>query len=297
MNELSETKISNWVSQFRRGRSAKSYPPVVSLLLVSPLLALLLVGFLYPVARLVQLSVTGGGEPYARLAQSRLYMSVLTDTILISAAVAALCLLLGYPVALAMARLKGRAALLVVACVFIPLWTSVLIRSYAWVVLLQRNGLVNDLLMATGLSDGPLRLLYTQGAVILAMTHVLLPFAILPIQATLRSLPKDLTLAASNLGATPIRAFLLVTLPLSLPGVFAGTLLCFVLALGFYITPALVGGPNSMMMATLIGQQTLVVLDWPFAAALSTLLLTVSLLLVAVFRRVLAHNKGFSNVH
>lgn len=289
--------VSNWVLVFRRGRSAKSYPPAVSLVLVIPLIALLLVGFVYPVARLVQLSFANGAEPYVRLFKGDLYIGVLTDTIVISAAVAALCLLLGYPVALAMARLKGKAALVVTACVFVPLWTSILIRSYAWVVLLQRNGLVNDLLQASGLSDGPLRLLYTQGAVILAMTHVLLPFAILPIQATLRSLPADLTRAASNLGATPIRAFLLVTLPLSLPGVFAGTLLCFVLALGFYITPALVGGPSSMMMATLIGQQTLVVLDWPFAAALSTLLLTVSLLLVAVFRRALAQSKGFSSAH
>jgi len=294
---MSQNTNSNWFSQFRRGQSAKSYPPVVSLLLVGPLIALLLVGFVYPVARLVQLSFADGTEPYVRLVEGELYISVLTDTILISAAVATLCLLLGYPVALAMARLRRKASLLVTACVFVPLWTSVLIRSYAWVVLFQRNGLVNDLLQALGLTDGPLRLLYTQGAVILAMTHVLLPFAILPIQATLRSLPADLTRAASNLGATPIRAFLLITLPLSLPGVFAGTLLCFVLALGFYITPALVGGPNSMMMATLIGQQTLVVLDWPFAAALSTLLLTVSLLLVAVFRRALAQSKGFSSVH
>jgi mannopine transport system permease protein len=292
-----QNKVSNWVLVFRRGQSAKSYPPAVSLVLVIPLIALLLVGFVYPVARLVQLSFANGAEPYVRLIKGDLYIGVLTDTIVISAAVAALCLLLGYPVALAMARLKGKAALVVTACVFVPLWTSILIRSYAWVVLLQRNGLVNDLLQASGLSDGPLRLLYTQGAVILAMTHVLLPFAILPIQATLRSLPADLTRAASNLGATPIRAFLLVTLPLSLPGVFAGTLLCFVLALGFYITPALVGGPSSMMMATLIGQQTLVVLDWPFAAALSTMLLTVSLLLVAVFRRALAQSKGFSSAH
>ncbi|WP_075293108.1 ABC transporter permease [Pararhizobium arenae] len=297
MNAVSRRSLSSWWLRLHHGRSAKSYPPAVSLLLVSPLMALLIVGFLYPVARLVQLSFTNGGEPYARLVRSGLYVGVLTDTILISATVAILCLVLGYPVALAMARLRRPVALLVAACVFIPLWTSVLIRSYAWVVLLQRNGLVNDLLITVGLIDMPLRLLYTHGAVILAMTHVLLPFAILPIQATLRSLPADLTRAASNLGATPVRAFLLVTLPLSLPGVFAGTLLCFVLALGFYITPALVGGPNSMMMATLIGQQTLVVLDWPFAAALSTLLLTVSLVLVAVFRRALAYNKGFSSVH
>lgn len=294
---MSDNKVSSWVAQFRRGQSAKAYPPAVSLLLVSPLIALLFIGFVYPVARLVELSFANGAEPYVRLVKGDLYIGVLTDTIVISAAVAALCLFLGYPVALAMARLKRRAALLVTACVIVPLWTSVLIRSYAWVVLLQRNGLVNDLLQATGLSDGPLRLLYTQGAVVLAMTHVLLPFAILPIQATLRSLPADLTRAASNLGATPIRAFVLITLPLSLPGVFAGTLLCFVLALGFYITPALVGGPGSMMMATLIGQQTLVVLDWPLAAALSTLLLTVSLLLVAVFRRALAQSKGFSSAH
>ncbi|WLR95738.1 ABC transporter permease [Shinella zoogloeoides] len=294
---MSDNKVFSWVAQFRRGQSAKAYPPAVSLLLVSPLISLLFIGFVYPVARLVQLSFANGAEPYVRLVQGDLYIGVLIDTVLISAVVAALCLILGYPVALAMARLKRRAALLVTACVFVPLWTSILIRSYAWVVLLQRNGLVNDLLQATGLSDGPLRLLYTQGAVILAMTHVLLPFAILPIQATLRSLPADLTRAASNLGATPIRAFLLITLPLSLPGIFAGTLLCFVLALGFYITPALVGGPSSMMMATLIGQQTLVVLDWPFAAALSTLLLTVSLLLVAVFRRALAQSKGFSSAH
>ncbi|MGD9478633.1 ABC transporter permease [Shinella sp. G-2] len=294
---MNQSKTLSWVAQFRRGQSAKSYPPAVSLVLVSPLIALLLIGFFYPVARLIELSFANGAEPYVRLVKGDLYIGVLTDTIVVSATVAALCLLLGYPVALAMARLRRKAALLVTACVFVPLWTSILIRSYAWVVLLQRNGLVNDLLQAIGLSDGPIRLLYTQGAVILAMTHVLLPFAILPIQATLRSLPADLTRAASNLGATPIRAFVLITLPLSLPGVFAGTLLCFVLALGFYITPALVGGPSSMMMATLIGQQTLVVLDWPFAAALSTLLLTVTLLLVAVFRRALAQSKGFSSAH
>ena len=286
-----------WRRQVSKRRSPRSYPPVVSFLLVSPLLGLLIVGFVYPVARLVQLSLSNGGEAYNRLIQTPLYIGVLGDTLAVSAAVATLCLVLGYPVALAMARLTGRKALLVNACVFVPLWTSVLIRSYAWVVLFQRNGLVNDVLMTTGLIDTPLRLLYTRGAVIAAMTHVLMPFAILPIQAALRRVPRDLTLAASNLGASPIMAFLLVTLPLSLPGVFAGTLLCFVLAMGFYITPALVGGPNSMMMATLIGQQTLVVLDWPFAAALSTLLLTVSLLLVAIFRRTLAQNKGFEDVH
>lgn len=297
MSTAAPNRLSSWIMYFRQGNSAKFYPPGLSLLLVLPLLSMLAIGFLYPVLHLVQLSFANAGEPYLRMTRNPLYLEVLVDTVLVSAAVAILCLVLGYPIAMAMSRLRRKAALIVTACVFVPLWTSVLVRSYAWVVLFQRNGLINDLLQGIGLTDDPIRIIYTQGAVILAMTHVLLPFAILPIQATLRSLSADLTRAAANLGAGPVRSFFLITLPLSLPGVFAGVILCFVLALGFYITPALVGGPSSMMMATLIGQQTLVAVDWPFAAALSTVLLTVTLLLVFIFRRALSQNKGFNGVH
>jgi mannopine transport system permease protein len=128
------------------------------------------------------------------------------------------------------------------------------------------------------------------------MTHVLLPFAILPIFATLKTLSPDYRRAAANLGANRLQTFLRIILPLSLPGVFAGGLLCFVLALGFYITPALLGGPGSLLMATLIGQQTTVLLDWPFAAALSTVLLAVTLTIVFLFRKALSFNKGFHSV-
>ena len=255
------------------------------------------IGFLYPVSKLVALSFANGAESYLRIGQDPLYVSVLTTTVITAATVAAFCLVLGYPVAFAMTRLSGKAALLAAACVFVPLWTSVLIRSYAWIVLLQRNGIINNALQEAGLSDQPFKLLYTQGAVILGMTHILLPFAILPIYSTLRTLPPDFARAAANLGAGPIRTFLLITLPLSLPGVFAGGILCFVLALGFYITPALIGGPGSMLMATLIGQQTTVLLDWPFAAALSTILLSVTLVIVFLFRRALSLSKGFASVH
>ncbi|KEQ04788.1 ABC transporter permease [Pseudorhizobium pelagicum] len=297
MSTVASIPRTSRVSIFVRGRSARRYAPLTSLLLVLPLFVTFAIGFLYPVAMLVDLSFSTGLAPYQRLVEESLYLDVLRTTVLTAGAVALLCLLLGYPVAYAMARRGGKAALITAACVLIPLWTSVLIRSYAWIVLLQRNGIVNTLLQASGLSDGPLTLLYTQGAVILAMTHVLLPFAILPIHSTLRMLPADLTRAAANLGAGPVRAFLSVTLPLSLPGVFAGAVLCFVLALGFYITPALVGGPGSMLMATLIGQQTTVVLDWPFAAALSTVLLAITLLIVLASQRVVALSKGFSNGH
>jgi mannopine transport system permease protein len=133
-------------------------------------------------------------------------------------------------------------------------------------------------------------MIYTEGAVMVAMTHVLLPFMILPIFSSLKSIPPDLARAARNLGAGPAQTFFRVTLPLSLPGVYAGSLMTFILALGFYITPALLGGPSTLLMATVIGQQTTELLNWPFAGALSGVLLGVTLLLVIVFRRTLSFN-------
>jgi mannopine transport system permease protein len=278
--------------------SARFYSPSASLGLAAPLLAALVAGFLYPVVRLVALSFSGGTfDHYRRIFSEPLHLGVLLSTIEVALVVTIASLVVGFPVAYLMARLRKGLAVGVAACVFIPLWTSVLIRSYAWVVLLQRNGIVNQLLLEIGITDGPLKLIYTQGAVILAMTHVLMPFMILPIYSALRALPPDYIRAARNLGAGPVRAFVAVTLPLSLPGVFAGSVMCFVLALGFYITPALVGGPGSMLMATLIGQQTTVLLDWPFAAALSTVLLAVTLLFVLLFRRTLSLSKGLNSVH
>jgi mannopine transport system permease protein len=278
--------------------SARHYAAVPSWLLIAPLLAIFVIGFLYPLITLIQLSFTGGAAAtYGRLLSDPLNLSVLANTVGIAVTVTVCAVVAAYPVALAMARLKGKLSIVIAACVFIPLWTSVLVRSYAWIVLLQRRGIVNSLLVSINLTEEPLKLLYTQGAVVLAMTHVLLPFVILPIFSTLRLLPGDYGRAARNLGAGPIRAFLHVTLPLSLPGVFAGATMCFVLALGFYITPALVGGPGSMLMASLIGQQTTVLLDWPFAAALSTVLLAMTIVFIIVFRKTLSLSKGFSSVH
>ncbi len=177
----------------------------------------------------------------------------------------------------------------------IPLWTSVLVRSYAWIVLLQRTGIINQALLSSKLIDEPLRMIYTQGAVIVAMTHVLLPFMIMPIFAALRAIPPEYVQAAMNLGSTRLHAFRAIIVPLSLPGIFAGCVISFVLALGFYVTPALVGGAGSLMMATLIGQQTTVLLDWPFAAALSTSLLVVTLAVVIIFRRTLSLSKGLNS--
>ncbi|TCU38099.1 ABC transporter permease [Rhizobium azibense] len=283
----------------RAATPAGRYGPSLTLVLLMPLIVLFSIGFLYPIGRLVIMSF-GDAAPglvqYRRIFATPLYLGVLSRTISTAAIVTVLSLTLGYPVALAMARARGRAALVIAAAVLIPLWTSVLVRSYAWIVLLQRSGLVNAFLVDSGLTAAPLKLLYTDGAVILAMTHVLMPFMILPVTNALRSIPPDYARAARSLGAGSFATFMRIVLPLSLPGVFAGCVMCFILAIGFYITPALVGGPEAMTMATLIAQQTTVVLDWPFAAALSTILLLVTLTCVVVFRRALSVSKGIHSV-
>jgi mannopine transport system permease protein len=274
------------------------YSPALSAGLVLPVLAALAAGFLYPIARLVALSLSDGSlAQYRRIIEEPLYLAVLMSTVEVAFIVTVACLVLGFPIAYFMTRLSGGWARLVAACVFIPLWTSILIRSYAWIVLLQRHGIVNTLLIDAGLIDAPLKLIFTEGAVILAMTHVLMPFMILPVYSALSTLSPDYGRAARNLGAGPIRVFIEITVPLSLPGIFAGSVMCFVLALGFYIPPALVGGPSSMMISTLIGQQTTVLLDWPFAAALSTVLLIMTLFFVLVFRKALSFSKGLNGVH
>ena len=193
-------------------------------------------------------------------------------------------MLLGYPVALALSRLRRGAATVVLIVVLLPFWTSVLVRSYAWMVLLGRHGVINELLIGVGLIGAPLRLLNTSFAVHIAMIHILLPYMILPIASVLRQIDGALPRAAAGLGAPPWRVFLHVVLPLSLPGVAAGTLLVFVLSLGFYITPALVGGPRDLMLSMLIAQQV-DLLNWPYAACLSAALLAVTLLLIVAFQR------------
>ncbi|TDW28174.1 mannopine transport system permease protein [Rhizobium azibense] len=278
---------------------AGRYGATLTLVLLMPLIVLFSIGFLYPIARLVIMSFGDAAadlEQYRRIFTTPLYLGVLSRTISTAAIVTLLSLMFGYPVALAMSKARGRLALVIAAAVLVPLWTSVLVRSYAWIVLLQRSGLVNAFLVESGFIAAPLKLLYTDGAVILAMTHVLMPFMILPIANALRSISPDYALAARSLGAGSLATFLRVVLPLSLPGVFAGCVMCFILAIGFYITPALVGGPEAMTMATLIAQQTTVVLDWPFAAALSTVLLLVTLLVVLAFRRALSISKGINSV-
>ena len=256
-------------------------------LLVAPLVLYMLVFYALPLVSMLLRSIadpTWTLENYRRLLGDTVFLHVFWTTLRTAFVVTIGCLLLGYPVALALSRLERAAASLVLIIVLLPFWTSVLVRSYAWMVLMGRKGLVNETLIAAGLIDTPLKLLNTPFAVHIAMIHILLPYMILPIASVLRQIDGALPRAAAGLGAAPWRVFVQVVLPLSMPGVAAGVLLVFVLSLGFYITPALVGGPRDLMLSMLIAQQV-DLLNWPYAACLSATLLAATLLIIAVFQR------------
>lgn len=262
--------------------------------LLAPFFALLLVIFLYPLLSLLSLSFL---EPhatlsnYGRVFENPIYLRVMLRTAWISLLTTLLALVLGFPIAYMMTKVKGVIATLLTACVLLPLWSSVLVRTAAWVVLLRRDGLVNHALQWLGLTERPLTLLYTEGAVVLAMAHVLLPFLILPIYSALRNIPDDYMRAAAVLGADRRRAFFEVLLPLSRAGVWSGCLMVFLSSLGFFITPALIGSPQELMIATLVSQQVRETLDWPFAAALIGVLMTVVSLITMVFNKAISFNR------
>lgn len=230
-------------------------------------------------------------EHYRKAFERPLFRTILWRTLLLSFYTTVVCLVLAYPVAFVMANTKGKLRLIILVLVLIPFWTNILVRMFAWMAILGRNGVINSNLTAMGLIDQPLPLLYNFFSVLLGMTHYMLPFMILPIYAVMAGIPSHLTAAAANLGATPLRAFLRVYLPLSLPGVGAGCLLVFILSLGFFITPALMGGPRNTMFAQIIEVQINQMLDWGFAAALSTILLVITVALYIAYDRLLSADK------
>ncbi len=266
-------------------------------LLLLPAVALLVLLFVYPILRLLVTSVYVDGqltlEHYRRVVEVDLYLRVLRTTFTIALQVTLICLVLGYPLAYFLATLRPRTARLLMILVLIPFWTSILVRTYAWMVLLQRQGVVNEWLLSLGLIDEPLRMMYNRIGVLVGMSHVLLPFMVLPTYAVMRGIDRTLLRAAANLGASPFQAFLRVFFPLSLPGLAAGCLLVFILALGFFITPALMGGRTDMMIAQLIETQIRTQLNFSFAAALATVLLVVTLVIFAFYNRLLGIDKMF----
>ena len=260
-----------------------------ALLLLPPGL-FLLVFFFWPLLRVMARSVIEpelGFANYARVFGSGPYVRVLWQTIETAGTVTVLCLILAYPLAYAVARAEGTRLRLLMIFVLVPLWTSVVIRSYGWMIVFQRQGVLNDLLLSLGLTETRMTLLPGALAVHVGMVHIMLPFMILPLIASMRGIDHSLLRAADVLGAPPHRRFLEVFLPLSLPGVSAGVALVFMTSLGFFITPALLGGPQLMMAAVLIEEKANIELDWPFASALATTLLLITTALYLIYLRLM----------
>lgn len=219
--------------------------------------------------------------------EQAIFLQVFVRTFLVAAAVTLATLLLGFPLAYLIASVpKGLAAVLIVA-VLLPFWTSILVRTAAWTVLLQKFGLVNDFLLFIGIASDRLDLMYSRIGLIIAMTHIQLPFTLLPIYSVMRTIQPSQMKAAYSLGAKPLTAFRRIYLPQVFPGVMAGCLLTFILCLGYYITPALIGGASDQLISNFIANYVNVELNWEMAAALSFILLVFTLALFGIFARIL----------
>lgn len=264
------------------------------LLLTLPAVLLLVLLFLYPLASFLARSLfdpsfTTGH--YVRAVTGPAWRKIFRNTFEISFVTTLGCLFLGYPAAYLLANISGRARNLVLPLIVIPFWTSVLVRAYAWIAVLGREGVLNVVLKDLDLVSSPLALLYNRPGVYIGMIHYLLPFMIFANYAVMRGIPQDLLRAAESLGASAFQSFLRVYFPLSLPGVAAGCLLVFILALGFFITPALLGGPKEVMLSMVIEQQISQTFNWGFAAALSGILLVLTVAFYLIYSRFMSFER------
>lgn len=223
-----------------------------------------------------------------------IYVDIFARTFAIGAVVTLLCLVLGFPVAYWLATLPEGKSNLLMICVLLPFWTSLIVRTAAWVVLLQSDGLINRSLMFLGLIDAPVQLVFNRTGVIIAMTHVLLPFMILPLYSVMKNIPGNYVRAAISLGAHPFVAFWRVYVPQTFAGLAAGALLTFILAIGYYVTPALVGGAADQMVSYFVAFYTNKTVNWGMASALGSLLLLATLLLYGVYGKFTHPNQARS---
>jgi putative spermidine/putrescine transport system permease protein len=253
------------------------------LLLLAPALVMVVVLLILPLCWLALQSVqTEDGfslANYLRIFQERIYWDTFSLTFKISFMVTVLSIFLGFPIAYAASRLQGFWANLILICVIIPFWTSVLVRSYAWLVLLQRRGLVNQTLMDLGIIDQPLNLMHNTTGTVIGTLHVMLPFMVLPLYSVMRKIPQDLLQASESLGAKPFYTFRRVFLPMAAPGVMAGSILVFVICLGFFITPELLGGGRTILVSMLVQRNVELYHAWGAASAVGLVLLLVVFLI------------------
>lgn len=262
--------------------------------LLIPILVLLLVLLFYPLISLLFQSFFDPDftlDNYKRFFQETAYLNVLWNTIKTCIFITLITLLLGYPVSYVLVTVSDRLRNFLMVLVLLPFWTSFLVRTYAWIVILQQNGVVNQFLQSIGLIDEPIKLVHNTVGVYVGLIHILLPFMILALYGVMKSIDLELIKAACSLGATPTKAFFKVFLPLSIPGIAAGCLIVFIISIGYYVIPALLGGSKNTMISQLIAQQIGEQLNWGFGAAIAMVLLIVVLIILYLFNKFVGIDK------
>jgi putative spermidine/putrescine transport system permease protein len=259
---------------------------------ILPAVLLLALVFVGPLAWFFIQTLASVGTPAEMLSYawtiitSKAVVTALTTTNWISLMVTLLVLLISYPLAYYLANNQGMRFTLVLFCIVVPYFTSIIVRTYSWMVLLGRNGIINQVLLYLGVINEPLALLYTKTGILIGMVYVLLPYMVLTLYATMKAIDPSLMRAARGLGASGFYAFTRIYFPLSVHGVISGSLIVFILSIGFFITPALMGGPSDVMIAMLIERSVEIMFDWPGAAIMSLLLLFATLVLYGIYYRV-----------
>lgn len=263
-----------------------------------PALTLVTITMVLPVGWLFWLSLFDddgnlGFANYARLIEQPSYARILLATFEISALTTAICVVFGYLLTYLLAQLSPRRAALLMIGVLMPFWTSILVRTYAWLVLLQRDGVINTWGIKFGLWDKPLTLAYNMTSTVLGLVHIMLPFLVLPLYGSMRAIDRDCLKAAASLGANPVAAFWRVYFPLSQPGLFAGAVIVFVLCLGAYVTPAVLGGGKVVMAANAVASDIELFFNWGAASALGVVLLALTATLLAIASRIVRLDRVF----
>lgn len=274
-----------------RGRAGRSRGPLISRWgwLAMPLLVFLTVAFLVPMFLMVVRSVSdppgAGLANYQEFFASDADIRVLGNTFYIATVCTIACLVIGYPYAYLMTIVPQRVTGLLLIAVLVPFWSSLLVRTFAWEVILRDTGIINSVLQGMGVISEPLPLIRNTFSVIIGMSQILLPFMVLPLYTVMQRIDPELTRAAANLGAPPFAAFRRVFVPLSFPGIAAGVLLVFVLALGFYITPTILGSARETMISRFIADQAQVRLNWGLASAMAVILMALTFVVLAIASR------------
>ena len=286
----SETRTNGLNEKVLRAQDAGEQRLLLSL--ATPAILVVVAVVFIPVGWLFYLSFVGSDgqfslENYARMLRYKSYARVFVATFQVSILTTLICILIGYPLAYFLAMLPARLAGFFMLAVLLPFWTSLLVRTYAWLVLLQKKGILNDFALSIGLWDTPIKLVHNLTGTLIGMAHIMLPFLVLPLYGSMRKIERDLMHAAANLGASPVQSFWQVYFPLSLSGMVAGALIVFVLCLGFYVTPAVLGGGRVIMVSTQITAILENQYDWGAASALGVVLLVATLVILFAATRLL----------